>query len=104
MQEGLLSAPDAVDLAHAVLPQKRAQLCGHLAEAEAELGRAALQSKLVILGEVDLDLLSVDFHGRLENKQVVVKGVVEQFARRESPWFLRHRIHISFVYARRARV
>ena len=90
MNEWLCSAPNAVDLAHAVLPQKRAQPRGHLAEAEAELGRAATERELVVLGEVDLGRLSVDSSGRLENKQVVVKGVIK-FAGREAHYILRHR-------------
>ena len=90
MKERLRSAPNAVDLAHAVLPQKRAQLRGHLAEAEAELGRAATERELVVLGEVDFCRLPVNRSGRLENEQVVVKGGVE-IAGREAHFVLRHR-------------
>ena len=90
VNEWLSSAPNAVDLAHAVLSQKRAQLRGHLAEAEAELGRAATERELVVLGEVDLGRPSVDRSGRLENEQVVIKGSV-QFAVREAHFVLRHR-------------
>ena len=89
MNERLRSAPNAVDLAHAVLPQKRAQLRGHLAEAEAEFGRAATERELVSLGEVNFGRLPVDRSGRLENEQVVVKGVVE-IAGREAHFVLRH--------------
>ena len=89
VNEWLRSAPNAVDLAHAVLPQKRAQLRGHLAEAEAELGRAATERELVVLGEVDLGRPSVDRSGRLENEQVVVEGSI-QFAVREAHFVLRH--------------
>ena len=90
VKERLRSAPNAVDLAHAVLPQKRTQLRGHLAEAEAELGRAATERELVLLGEVDFGLLSIDRSGRMENEQVVIKGGV-QFAGREAHFALRHR-------------
>ena len=90
MNEWLRSAPNAVDMAHAVLPQKRAQLRGHLAEAEAELGRAATEREIVVLGEIDLGRPSVDRSGRLENEQIVVKGGV-QFAGREAHFVLRHR-------------
>ena len=90
VNERLRSAPNAVDLAHAVLPQKRAQLRGHLAEAEAELGRSATERELVLLGKVDFGLLSIDRSGRMENEQVIVKGGI-QFAGRESHFALRHR-------------
>ena len=89
MNEWLRSAPNAVDLAHAVLPQKHAQLRGHFAEAEAELGRAATKGELVLLREIDLCRLPVDRSGRLENEQVVVEGGVE-IVRREAHFVLRH--------------
>ena len=77
VKERLRSAPNVVDLAHAVPPQKRAQLRGHLAEAEAHLGRAATERELVILGEVHLGGLPVDCDGRHEDEEVVVIGGVE---------------------------
>ena len=90
MKERLRSVPNAVDLAHAVLPQKRAQLRGHLAEAEAEFERTETERELVVLGEVDDGRPSVDRSCRLENKQVVIEAGVE-FAGREADFVLRHR-------------
>ena len=81
MDEGCLFAPNAVDLAHSVFSQQRAQLRGGLVQREAERGVAALENE-VIRGEVDFGRLAADRDIGLQDEQVVeVSGV--QLAERE---------------------
>ena len=95
LDERCLFAPNAVDLAHSVFSQQRAQLRGGLVQREAEWGVAALENE-VIRGEVDFGRLSADRDIGLQNEQVVeVSGV--QLAEREFDLLLSHRKRRSFV-------
>ena len=95
LDEQCLIAPNAVDLAHPVFSQQRAQLRGGLAQREAEWGVAALENE-VIRGEFDFGRLAADRDIGLQNEQVVeVSGV--QLAEREFHLLLSHRERRSFV-------
>ena len=97
MNERCCLAPNAVDLAHPVFSQQRAQLRGGLVQREAEWGVAALENE-VIRGEVDFGRLAADRDIGLHDEQVVeVSGV--QLAEREFHLLLitSHRERRSFV-------
>lgn len=82
-------APYAVYLANAKLFKEHAQLCGHVTEAETDAVRVTVETKLVVLLEVELRRLSVDRDGSLEDEQVVEKSGVE-LTRRDLHSFLCH--------------